>query len=302
MKIAHLILAYKDPELVERLVRTMTSHGDFDCWIHIDKKTDIRAYNRLKSYPRTRFIKNRVLVNWAGFSFVKAMMNSLEEIIHSGIKYDFVNLMSGQDYPIKSTQQIHDFLVAHEGKSFITCEPAPSPWWNHAVMRFTKYHFTDFSFKGKTRIERLLNRVMPERTFLSSFTLYGGPCASYWMLSMVATKYIHSFLKGNKKLLKFCKFTWAPDEFLISTILMNSHLRDTVINSASRYIDWSSGGARPGILTTRDFYSLKKSPLLFARKFDLKTDPGIIDLIDSELLENEFDTRHGLVQKAQNRP
>ncbi|HXB43371.1 MAG TPA: hypothetical protein VNV85_04910, partial [Puia sp.] len=92
-----------------------------------------------------------------------------------------------------------------------------------------------------------------------------------------------------------------PDEFLISTILMNSHLRDTVINTASRYIDWSSGGARPGILTTSDFYSLKKSPLLFARKFDLKTDSDIIDLIDSELLENTVDPRRGLVQKAQNR-
>jgi core-2/I-Branching enzyme len=285
MKVAHLILAYKDPELVERLVRTLTNHHDFDCWIHIDKKTNITAFNRLKAFPRTRFIKKRVVVNWAGFSFVKAMMSSLGEIINSRIKYDFVNLMSGQDYPIKPLQQIHDFLTAHKGKSFITCEPEPSLWWDHAVVRFTKYHFTDFPFKGKTRIERLLNRVMPERKFLSSFTLYGGPCASYWTLSMVAAKYTHDFIKGNKKLLEFCKFTWAPDEFLISTILMNSHLRDTIISVASRYIDWSSGGARPRVLTTDDFYSLKESPLLFARKFDLKTDAGIINLIDSELLK-----------------
>jgi hypothetical protein len=66
---------------------------------------------------------------------------------------------------------------------------------------------------------------------------------------------------------------------------MNSHLRPNVINNASRYIDWSSGGARPGILTTKDFDSLKDSPLFFARKFGLSTDREIIDLIDSELLK-----------------
>ncbi len=287
MKVAHIIIAYKDPELVERLVKTMTAHEGFDCWVHIDKKADINSFDKLRELPRTRLIKKRVSVQWAGFSFVQAMLNSLEEIFQSGNKYDFVNLMSGQDYPIKSPQHIYDFLSAHAGKSFIACEPEPSPWWDHAKLRFTKYHLTDFTFKGNTRIQQFLNRIMPDRKFLPDYTLYGGPYASYWTLSIEAAMYVHDFLKGNKKLKSFCKYTWAPDEFLISTILMNSHFRENIINTGSRYIDWSSGGARPGILTTSDFLSLKQSTLLFARKFDLKTDAGIIDLIDSQLLGND---------------
>jgi hypothetical protein len=284
MKVAHLILAYKDPELVDRLVRVMSSHEHFDCWIHIDLKTDIKSFSKLKDLPRTRFIKNRVSVQWAGFSFVKAMLNSIEEIMHSETGYDFVNLMSGQDYPIKTMQQIYDFLATHTGKSFIACEAEPSPWWDHAKLRFTKYHLTDFTFKGNTRIQQFLNRVMPERKFLPNYTLYGGPYASYWTLSMEASKYVYDFLKSNKKIARFCKYTCAPDEFLISTILMNSYLRPNVVNDASRYIDWSSGGARPGILTKKDFDSLMESSLFFARKFDLSTDREIIDLIDLELL------------------
>src|SRR5580704_13198639 len=107
MKIAHLIIAYKDPELTERLIRALTIHSDADCWLHVDIKTDIRLYEHLKKLPRVRLIKKRVAVHWAGFSCVKAMLNSLEEIIQSEIEYDFVNLMSGQDYPIKSPAQIY---------------------------------------------------------------------------------------------------------------------------------------------------------------------------------------------------
>ncbi len=287
MKVACLIIAYKEPELADRLVKVMAAHNDFDCWIHIDKKTDIKAYEHLQKLPRVRFIKERVSVNWAGFSCVKAMLNSLEEIIKSGIKYDFVNLMSGQDYPIKSPHYIHDFLAANIGKSFISFEAEPSPWWSHAKLRFTKYHFTDFSFKGKTRVEIFLNSMMPDRKFLPSFTYYGGPYSSYWTLSMKAASYLNDFLKKNKRLLRFCRFTWAPDEFLISTILMNSHLRGTVVNDARRYIDWSLGGARPKILTDEDFCALKNSTALFARKFDLNADASIIDKIDSELLQIE---------------
>jgi hypothetical protein len=295
LRVAHLIVAYKDPELVERLVKALTKHEDFDCWIHIDKKTKISDYNRLKKLPRVRFVKKRVTVHWASFSCIKALINSLDEIIESDKQYDFVNLLSGQDYPIKSSQHIHDFLSTNMGKSFISFESEPSPWWDHAVIRFTKYHFTDFTFKGKTRLERLLNQIMPDRKFLMSYSFYGGPCTSYWTLSMHAAKYVHNFLKGNKKLLQFCKYTWAPDEFLIPTILMNSYLNETVVNCHTRYIDWSLGGARPGILTTKDFCSLKKSRQLFARKFDLKIDAGILNLIDSELL-NEYENNNGLLQ------
>ncbi len=284
MKIAHLIIAYKDPEFTERLVRATTIHNDFDCWLHIDKKTDIRPYEHLKKLPRVRLVKKRVAVHWAGFSCVRAMLNSLDEIIQSEIKYDFVNLMSAQDYPIKTPNQIHDFLSANIGKSFIAFEADPSPWWDHAKLRFTKYHFTDFDFKGKTRIERFLNRVMPDRKFLPTFTFYGGPYASYWTLSIGAARFVNDFLKNNKRLLRFSRFTWAPDEFLIPTILMNSHLRGTVINDACRYIDWSSGGARPKILTVKDFCALKNSSALFARKFDPETDVRVIDMIDTELL------------------
>lgn len=57
MKVACLIIAYKEPELADRLVKVMAAHNDFDCWIHIDKKTDIKAYEHLQKLPRHGLLK-----------------------------------------------------------------------------------------------------------------------------------------------------------------------------------------------------------------------------------------------------
>ena len=48
MRIAHIIMAYKDPEQIERLVKNM-AHPDFDFYVHIDTKFDIAPFAFLKS-------------------------------------------------------------------------------------------------------------------------------------------------------------------------------------------------------------------------------------------------------------
>ena len=286
MKVANIFIVYKDPEQVERVVKTMSSHPDFDCWIHLDKKVNLADYAGLLDIPRVRFVKNRVSVKWAGFSFVQSMLVSLEEIFESGIKYDFVNLMSGQDFPIKPIDYIHDYLSQHKGSSFIESEPEPSEWWSHALQRLTRYHMTDYRFKGKTRLEGFLNKALPSRKSLLSSQLHGGPNSTYWTLSLEAAKYVCEFLKANRRKQWLYKHTWAPDEFLFSTILMNSHLRSSIINKSLKYVDWSNGGARPGTMGVKDYYALKESSKLFARKFDIREDAAILDLVEAELLDS----------------
>lgn len=284
MKVANIFIVYRNPEQVQRAVSAMSGHPNFDNWVHVDSKENIDDYSDLASIPDVRFVKNRISVKWAGFSFVESMLASLEEVFNSGIDYDFVNLMSGQDFPIKPIEYISEFLSKNIGKSFIECEAAPSDWWDHASHRLTKYHMTDYSFRGKTRFEEFLNKTLPARKSLLSFDLHGGPNSTYWILSMEAAKYVCDFLKANKRMQWLFKHTWAPDEFLFSTILMNSHFKESVINQSLRYIDWSEGGARPCTLGVKDFESLKESPKLFARKFDIRQDAQILDLIEVELL------------------
>ncbi|MFX6965378.1 beta-1,6-N-acetylglucosaminyltransferase, partial [Acinetobacter baumannii] len=74
-------------------------HPDFDFYVHVDAKLPISSHKALTAMPNVYLIKNRIKVQWAAFSTVQATFNSLHEILNSARSYDFISLMSGQDYP-----------------------------------------------------------------------------------------------------------------------------------------------------------------------------------------------------------
>ena len=287
MKVAHIILCHKNPAFVARLIKTM-SHDCFDFYVHADKKSSDEDFSILSNLPRTKLIEKRVAVQWGGYSCLLAILNCIEEVLKSNEQYEFVNILTGQDYPLKSSNYIYNYLAANKGKSFIKYETPPSAWWDDAFQRFTKYHMTNYQLKGKTRIEQLLNLILPERKFPLDYTLYGGPYSAHWTISIDAAKYVYEFLNDNKKTGKFFKHTWGSDEFLTTSIIMNSPFNDKVVNDNFRYMDWSFGGSRPKILTVIDLPQLLQTPAFFARKFDPTLDSDILDIIDRELIYKEI--------------
>jgi hypothetical protein len=54
---AHIIMAYKDPSQIERLVKM--SHPGFDFYIHVDTKFDQSPFEYLQNIERVYLIKNR---------------------------------------------------------------------------------------------------------------------------------------------------------------------------------------------------------------------------------------------------
>ncbi len=279
MKIAHLIMVHKNAVQVGRLISAL-QHEDADCYIHLDKKADLADYQHLAALPRVYFIGVRTWGRWASFRFVEAIVQSVKEILASGQHYDFINLLSGQDYPIKPVADIHQFFAQHIGQSFLSVEPQGSPWWQGAIRRVEKYHSVYFEFKGQYQVQRLVNSVLPKRRFPLPYTLYGSADGSWWTISAACAAYLVKFMDEHEEVRRFSRFTWGSDEFLFATILMNSPLKDSIINDNYRYIDWSAGGANPKVLTVADAASLAHSPKFFARKFDIAYDAEILNLID----------------------
>src|SRR5882724_11649229 len=104
MRLAHLIITYTNPSQTERMIRRM-QHPDFDFYIHADKKIDIRPYLFLANIQQVYLIHNRVDVVWGGYATVETTLQCTKEIFATGREYDYIHLMSGQDYPIKSAAQ-----------------------------------------------------------------------------------------------------------------------------------------------------------------------------------------------------
>ena len=276
---AHIIMAYKDPAQIERLVKKM-SHPDFDFYVHVDSKFDQSPFEYLQEIPRVYMIKTRGKVRWAGFSFTQSLIGAVEEVLGTGRNYNFISSMSGQDYPVKSIDYFYKFFESRIQNNFLAIEKFGSDWWAEAEQRIVEYHMTDFDFRGRYRIQFLINRILPKRKFPYGYTLYGSNRATWWTINSDCATYVVNFIKEHPKVKKFARYTWAPDEYLIPTIIMNSSFKDTVIPENYRYLDWSKGGANPKILTVEDFEALKKTDKLLARKFDIKIDTSILDMLD----------------------
>lgn len=116
MRTAHLILTCTSPEQTERGIRKCNVRilNFISIWI---KRLISRNICILSNIENVFFIKNRINVRWAGYNTVKAVFNSIQEICDTCKSHNFINLLRGQDYPLKSATQLACFLEKIKGKN-----------------------------------------------------------------------------------------------------------------------------------------------------------------------------------------
>lgn len=282
MRIAHLIITYTNPLQTARMIERM-QHPGFDFYVHVDKKLDITDHLFLAKQPNVFLIQNRVNVVWGGYNTVAATLQSVKEILGSGKSYDYIHLMSGQDYPIKSADYIYSFFEANNGKEFLAFEHFDE-WADEAYPRIRAYHFTNYKFPGRYFVQRLVNKVLPERKSPIPMDYYGE--SMFWALSSDCLRYIIHLLDHNTRFRRFMQFTWGSDEFMFQTLVMNSAFKDRVVNDNLLYLDRDKGAAHPNIITLSHLNKLLESPKLFARKFDMRRDAAVMDQVDQRLRQS----------------
>jgi hypothetical protein len=274
MRIAHLILAHKNPAQLERLLKAM-EHPAFTFFIHVDKKADETSFQYLERQGNVFFIKKRTSVYWAGYGTIQATINGFEQIVP--LHYDYINVISAQDFPIKSPQIIYDYIADRKGIEFITCESIEHEW-KEAAPRVKNYHFINWQIPGKFRLGKLATYLLPARKFPLPFTIVGR--ANWFTLTNNAAVYILDFLVKHPEVKRYFKFCWGADEFIFATILYNSQFKPYIQNNLV-YVDWTGQiKGHPRILELSDFEKVKNSEKLFARKFDMSLHPEILELLE----------------------
>jgi len=272
MKIAFLILAHKNPKQLQMLLNAL-QHPAFDFYIHIDQKTNGEPFEYLSTNKNVFFIKKRAKIYWAAFGTIQATLNGFREI--SLANYDYVNVISAQDFPLKSANEIYEYLFKRKGTEFITCQSIEDEW--PVSPRVKKYHLINWRIPGKYRLGDFLTYILPERKFPFDYKIVGR--ANWFTLTTGAIQYSLDFLESNPSVIRYFKYCWGADEFIFSTILYNSLFKDNIADNLI-YVDWSSGLAHPKILTIDDYEALKASGKLFARKFDMETDSLILKKLE----------------------
>jgi len=296
MKIAYLILAFKLPEQLVRLVRKLSDRDTY-FFIHIDKKIKPELFQHfvqlIEPNDNVIFIK-RHNSDWGRIGCIEAKLEGINEIKKMGVDFDYLINLSGQDYPIKSNQQIADFLQENYGKSFLNYNPIPyrdhphlDDLINYWHFYFYKYHLVFpkenmfFSPILSQLWKPIARRIKVRPKLPLGYKPYYG--SSYWCFTRELIDYVHAFTRENQSFVRWFSHVQFPDEFFFQTMLMNSPYKNEIIDNNLRYIDFSSKKANPKVLTVDDFPKFTGSGKLFARKFDQNVDNAVLDMIDETI-------------------
>jgi hypothetical protein len=246
-----------------------------DVYLHVDKKADLAAFGEYRD--KVCFVEPRIDVRWGGYSQIECMLALLDAAKRKD--FDYVCLISGDDLPLKSRDDIKEFFRRNNGKEFIGVQKE----YDRAYIEFRiKYEHSELQYKkGKNALELLLlklrhllrlNKV--NRYYKMLPPLYYG--SQWFCISRQMTDYIFAFLDENRWYKSAFERSYCADEHFFQTIVMNSPFRDRVYNydtesdnnrMALRYIDWDSGPQYPKILTEDDLPKIKNTDCIFGRKF-----------------------------------
>lgn len=292
MKIAILILAFKNPQQLRKLVDVLKT--DFDVFIHFDKSSDIA--NEFEEERGVHIINNRHTTYWGSSNTLLAVLELLKAADEKGSDYNI--LISGQDLPIKSNEQIKEFINTNY-KDHLYHFALPAERWGHGgglhrinlywetkrTAKTTTGKLTQFVVRGAFLFIRSLQKAFSLKRSVR-FRAYGGSFSLNF--TKEATQYILTFVNNNKEFLSRFSYTRCADEVFFHTILLGFDYpgKNNIANADLRFQDWETGPDYPRIFTMADIDRCLNAPELFARKFDEQIDSKVIDTILSAVAKN----------------
>jgi len=288
MKQGILVTAFKEPAWLERVVQCFGP--GFSFFIHVDRKSpaSVREGYRVLAtrYDSIVFLSSFYHVNWGGFNHLQAILLLVQQALESGMEY--CHLITGQDYPVQRPEYFACQLS--KGKNYMEFFSLPTSNWLHGGLdRLVFYHFYDVfdrkTYPGKKAIKILksLQKMLPVRRKLpNGIRLYGG--GTYWSLDRACLEYVMEYIQRRPAFLDRFRYTFCAEEIFFQTVLLNSPLRDFIVNDHRRYICWEGRhGSLPAILDVSDFEKITHSNALFARKIAYPESSELVDLVDRKV-------------------
>jgi hypothetical protein len=291
MKIAYLILAHNNPGHLARLTQALATPNTA-IFIHIDKKTDIRPFLAI-GRENVHFTPEREAVYWGDYSTTEAILILINAAMAGSERFDYLVLISGSDYPVRTAAQLEAYLAEYRASEFINMVMMPSQAASKSLSWLTDYRPRP-GLKGKlvAQVRRvlvkagILSRRRDYKTYFGGLTPYAG--STWWALTHDACAYIQNFVARNRRMMKFYANTTLSDEMVFQTILGNSRFKEKVRRNLT-YTDWSPGGPHPSniemrhverirsekVLTADDVYG--QGELFFVRKV---RDPEVVDQLE----------------------
>lgn len=273
-------------EQSEGLIRTLNRMFDYPpIACHHDFSQNPRVIEDLPA--NVRVVRDYVDTKWADFSCIEAAIRALRLLYSGDNSPDWFVYLSGADYPIKPAARILNDLQSSRFDAHLEhilvdrMAPPHSPpehrlkghkgsaWPRLCHGRYCSIPITVPWITRRLQFEtRILHLEHPLFTsgkipFSPTFRCFGGEawfCANRRAADVIFDSYTH-----NTKLVTHYRNVVCPEESYFHTVLANApdlHLCQDPL----RYMDWTSGGNHPKVLTVEDLPRLAESNAHFARK------------------------------------
>lgn len=291
MKIAVLIQCHCLPEQINRMTN-LWSCEEISFFIHVDKKSLIK--NQIVVRDNVFFVpeEKRVDVRWSQISQVDATLSLISAAMCQGV-YDYYWLCSGQDFPIKSKEEIIKFFEQNPKREFINLFDSKM-----ITGKYTNYDKRNdiiypLFLLNKTQLTRIIRRLyveltggynrtrkMFQRKDVLNMPFFFG--SQWWCLSKDMIYWMNDYLDSHPEYREFFSKCICADESFFQTLVMNSPYRDNR-REYLHYIDWTNCKNSPRNLNISDFEKIVSSEYLIARKCNMNEDKGLIDKLEQRL-------------------
>lgn len=269
-----VMLTHRDPPLVQRLVDRVLRGRDVAVVVHHDPRGASLA---LRPSSQVHVIPDPVKATWGRIGLARAVLHGLDHAVDVVPDLSWALVVSGQDYPCRPMSSIEDEL--HHGghdaylRWFRVGKPSDDtvPWQALTRTRYLRRRRVPFTHR---------HLPFPRRhPFRDGLDLYVG---DMWPnLSAAAIDHVRSQRSRLPVVERYLSRCQAPDEALLSTLLLNGSPQLDVVNDRKRFIRWTSGGSHPHVLTAGDLDAIRTSGDFFARKVDSERSAGLLDRLDA---------------------
>jgi len=268
--VAWLVLAYRSPDLLRELSRSL-SRSAGPVLVHVDARCNQNLFSDGED-DKVEFIESRFECPWGSFGRVSATI----ELIRRGLEFPVTHfaLLSEDSFLLYEPGDIEMRLPGSETQVFMDLAPMGtsskpisrisrrSPFRGDPRKQGLTLKILDFLFTGA-----FVNRIWKEA--VRNMDLFAGD--SWWVIPRKAAREIIDFVDSHPKVVEFFQSTWIADEHFFQTVLGNS-VSEYNFEGSPMLANWTSGGGPnpPYFLSEKDEQWIRsnRNRHLFARKIE----------------------------------
>ncbi len=278
---AYLLIAHTNQSQVENLLRLL-DHPENDIYIHCDSKWSAVDCEKMRGCVSRAgvFFTERTDVRWGDVSLTECELLLLGTA--AAKHYDYYHLLSGQDLPLKTQDELHAFFAKNRtDKNYIGFSQDRSFAAAQLAYRLDTYHLfprTNQAFTFADKVSGKLQQAVGLHRMRQD-TEYGYG-SNWFSINDALAQYV---IGRRAEIRRDYRRTFCSDEIFLQTIVLNSPFRDSLYTDASgaasnlRFIRWTEENRNnPYVFREKDYPEIMASGCLFARKFDDRIDAEII--------------------------